>query len=368
MSARSAARACVRSLERDWSAQYADGHLLLLNGSTLMAQSFDPNTGSVTGSPTAIVATRGRRKHGIRLVLGVSRLVFWRTRPAFWLQANCGGSIGQVDSWRRSPRPTIMSICVCRQTTLVWHSHVRTSGLRLPTCGCGTWREAPNRGLTSQPLTDAAPVWSPAGEQIIFRSNRVSANLELFRTRPTAGAEAEIIYSGQQQRSAHGMNPSNVLSTDWSPDGRFMIYHVTTGSTPATTCGRFRSRESPNRFFWQARSTTKFRATSRQTVVGSRTPRTSPVDTRSTFRVFRTPALLRKQRSRLAAVCSHSGAGTAANCSTSGRTARLMAVAVRTRPTFEPGNVTPLFKTALPTKHERLSDGLRRRAATVNGS
>ena len=85
--------------------------------------------------------------------------------------------------------------------------------------------------LTSDPLTETAPLWSPTGDQIIFRANNNTSNIQFYRTRPSAGAEAEVIWSRDQQVRAHGANVSNAFSTDWSRDGRFLVYHVTTEDT-----------------------------------------------------------------------------------------------------------------------------------------
>ena len=65
--------------------------------------------------------------------------------------------------------------------------------------------------VASDLLTDSSPLWSPSGDRLIFRSNRANGVVELFQTPPTAGAEAVTVYSTEQERTAHGTVPTNLL-------------------------------------------------------------------------------------------------------------------------------------------------------------
>jgi Tol biopolymer transport system component len=203
--------------------------------------------------------------------------------------------------------------------------------------------------LTSDPLTDTGPQWSPAGDQIVFRSNRVSANLELFRMRPDAGGKAEAIWSSEQQRQAHGgVAPSNVLSTDWSPDGKFVIYHASSGDAgydlwalplegdarPIAIAGfphnELQGAVSPD---------------------GRWIAYTSDESGRYEIYVQAFPDPSTAQKTTVS-----TGGGIQPQWRGDGRElyylrsdGTLMAVAVRTQGTFAPGAVTALFKTALPT-------------------
>jgi Tol biopolymer transport system component len=56
--------------------------------------------------------------------------------------------------------------------------------------------------LTSDEFADAGPVWSPTGTEIVFRSNRSSSSLEVFRTQSHPGASADLIFGQEQQRLA----------------------------------------------------------------------------------------------------------------------------------------------------------------------
>jgi Tol biopolymer transport system component/DNA-binding winged helix-turn-helix (wHTH) protein len=69
--------------------------------------------------------------------------------------------------------------------------------------------------LTNHPATDILPVWSPTGEEIAFSSYR-SGNIDVFLQRADGGAEERAIVAG----------PKNERVTDWSRDGRYILYSV----------------------------------------------------------------------------------------------------------------------------------------------
>jgi Tol biopolymer transport system component len=70
--------------------------------------------------------------------------------------------------------------------------------------------------LTLDPLQDRLGVWSPDGNRIIFDSNRTGARDLYIKESDQAGGEQLVVKSDQNK---------NV--TDWSPDGRYVIYHST---------------------------------------------------------------------------------------------------------------------------------------------
>jgi len=80
--------------------------------------------------------------------------------------------------------------------------------------------------VTSERLVDASPIWSPDGNQIIFRSNRSSTiGVELYVTSASPGGMTQLVY-GINDNPASG-NPSNVVPCDWLPDGQVVFYQAT---------------------------------------------------------------------------------------------------------------------------------------------
>jgi len=74
-----------------------------------------------------------------------------------------------------------------------------------------------SRGATSRftfdPSNDQYPVWSPDGSRIVFASDR-SGHFDLYQ-KPSSGAGQEEVLL---------KSSSNAFPTDWSKDGRFIVY------------------------------------------------------------------------------------------------------------------------------------------------
>jgi Tol biopolymer transport system component len=69
--------------------------------------------------------------------------------------------------------------------------------------------------LTAHTATDIVPVWSPNGDAIAFSSYR-SGNIDVFVRQADASAEMKTIAA----------TPNNERVSDWSHDGRYIIYSV----------------------------------------------------------------------------------------------------------------------------------------------
>jgi Tol biopolymer transport system component len=76
------------------------------------------------------------------------------------------------------------------------------------------------RRFTFQAEQDSLPVWSPDGSRIVFRSIRKGV-LDLFEKPADGAGDEELLIQSTQSKSAN----------DWSPDGRFILYHTLDPST-----------------------------------------------------------------------------------------------------------------------------------------
>jgi len=214
----------------DWSVKYAMGHLLFLNGAVLMAQPFDVNRMALTGTAQPVAQRIGASStaYGAFSVSSTGVLAYSNAinQPAELRWVDRAGTLGSTVAdaadyidFRLSPDD----------------DRVAFSRTDPEAQGPDVWVLDLSRGtlsrLTSDPLTEAAPMWSPTGDEIIFRSNRAFRGLELFRTRPNPGAPIEEILTETQQNASPGLTESNALSSDWSPDGRFVLYHTPTRDT-----------------------------------------------------------------------------------------------------------------------------------------
>lgn len=69
--------------------------------------------------------------------------------------------------------------------------------------------------LTFDGATDASPIWSTDGREVVFRSNRAGVH-ELYR-RPANGSGSHAILP---------VSGGAKYPTDWMPDGRHLVYHA----------------------------------------------------------------------------------------------------------------------------------------------
>jgi len=198
--------------------------LLFLKGAVLMAQPFDVNRMALTGTAQPIAQRVGASStaYGAFSVSTTGVLAYTNAinQPAELRWVDRAGTLG----------PTVADAADYVDFRLSPDDdRVAFSRTDPEAQGPDVWVLDLSRGtlsrLTSDPLTDAAPMWSPTGDEIIFRSNRASGRLELFRMRPNPGAPIEEILTERQ------LPEGNVLSSDWSPDGRFVLYHTSTIET-----------------------------------------------------------------------------------------------------------------------------------------
>ena len=220
----------ARLVQNDFAAKVAAGHLLFLAGPVLMAQPFDVATRRLSGTPVFVAQPVGGSStaHGAFSASDTGVLAYsagllpaselaWVDRTGRRLET-IAQTADYVD-FRLSPDGTALALSRTSQQT------------QAPDIWVLDLVRGTESRVTSAPLTETSPLWSPGGDELIFRANNSAANIELYRTRPHAGAEIEVVWGRDQQLKAHGGNVSNVLSSDWSRDGRYVVYHVTSEDT-----------------------------------------------------------------------------------------------------------------------------------------
>jgi Tol biopolymer transport system component len=196
------------------------GHLLFVRGRTLLALPFDASRLERTGEPQPVAE-------------GVQSIGLAGGAAAFSVSAN-----GVLAYWRgaalattrltwftRDGSQTAAPIPVSSYTRLALAPdghHVAVEGQNEPGSP-GIWLLDLVRG-TTMPLTNDAfsiwPIWSPDGTSIIFSSTRGNGRLAPYRQSVTAGGEAQRL-----------LNPTiPTVATDWSTDGQTVV--VQTGGPP----------------------------------------------------------------------------------------------------------------------------------------
>ncbi len=239
-----------RLLDAQAATYAAPGYLLFVRQRTLFAQPFDPVRLELSGSP-AVVAEQlvvGEDPGAAALSASAAGPVVYRTGPAgtrsqfVWfdrsgkvLEAVAGSEIG--DGFNSSLSPDGRRLALSRFTD---DTPGRTADIWLLDLARGVASR-----FTSHPMFDLTPVWSPDGNRLAFSSNR---------TRADGSSGSFDVYV----KAATGLGNEDRLvghdfgdpPSDWSPDGRFILYHRAGLGTPATTSGRCRSMGIEHRSPW----------------------------------------------------------------------------------------------------------------------
>jgi len=204
------------------------GHLIFWRPpATMMAVSFDPKRGQVTGAPQALmrnvnawsladdgtlIYSRGARS--ARVDVGTNR------RTAQFLRVHRSGTAEPIDSawtvalgndetgWRLSPDGRFLAYReVAEEATDLWIRDLETGR---------------NRRFTHHTAYDSKPAWRPGSNELTFLTNRIPS--ESQRAAPYA------IWSGPIDRSRP---PEMVVdlrgairSFDWGPDGEWIVFRA----------------------------------------------------------------------------------------------------------------------------------------------
>jgi Tol biopolymer transport system component len=207
----------VRLMDTGSNGQYANGSLLFVRGTTLMAQRFDPTTLALSGEAVAVgdrvgmnisfmragafsVAETGALVYQVNGDTGTARLV--------WSDRN--GNRTDVLDERLPYRDLRLSPDGLRAAVSLANSRDNTSDV---------WIVSPVRGMRTRFTFDAAdefsPIWSADGAEIAFSSRR-KGHLDLYR-KTTGGADREDVLLN---------DAVDKTPTSWSPDGKFVLYSI----------------------------------------------------------------------------------------------------------------------------------------------
>jgi len=207
----------------DWGAQISQGYLLFLKGTTLMAQALDPDVrptgdavplrvnvaGGSAGYAAFSTSTTGMLAYANPMRAGRELRCFSRGGTALDTVAPAANYI----DFRLSPDETRVAysrVDPVMQATDVWVKDLRSGA---------------DRQVTSDSLTEASALWSPDGDEIIYRSNRGTLSNQLYRVNATGAGPAEMVLSVAQQRELQQATP---IPTDWSQSGAYVVYHAAT--------------------------------------------------------------------------------------------------------------------------------------------
>ena len=201
-----------RLLNSNVSAAYAPpGYLLFVRGRTLMAQPFDINKLDLAGEAVPVAEEIDRMIPTAHASFSVSENVlaytsfFEQSGRLEWLDRS-GKSLGTIGSLGR-----YINIALSHDDKTITASRVDSAGTR------DIWLIDLSRGtplrFTFNPVDEWLGVWSPDDKRIAFTSDQDGPG-NLYQ-KPSSGAASEEQILKTDERK---------WTTDWSPDGRFLLY------------------------------------------------------------------------------------------------------------------------------------------------
>jgi len=189
------------------------GHLLFLQGATLMAQPFDVNRLLTSGVATPVVEQIRRTSvvgGGMFSASGNGLLVYLKASPdsQFTWFDRAGNRLGVFGDpfvagarMQFSPDRTRVAVSVRSATDndrSIWiYDVVRGVGTR----------------FTFNPMPELLAAWSPDGQTLAFNSG-VKGRLDVYRRRVESAGPDDLVYADETNKSV----------TSWSPDGKYLLY------------------------------------------------------------------------------------------------------------------------------------------------
>ena len=322
----------------EWGAQISQGFLLFLKGTTLMAQPIGPGdrltgdvvplrtnvAGSSTGYPSFSTSTTGILTYANPTA---------RARELRWFSPS-GTALGAV-----APAADYVDFRLSADGTRLAYSRVDPRNQSVD-----VWvkdlRSGAEGQVTSEALTEASPLWSPEGDELIYRSNRGSRSSQFYRVTATGAGGAEIVLSDAQQRELQQITP---VPTDWSSSGAYVVYHAATpkGGTDLWALSLSDRKAIPLKRTLSNELHGSFSRDSRWIAYAS--------DESGRYEVYVQAFPDAKERWPIS-----TEGGSQPRWNPNGREllylrrdGTLMSVPIRTAPSFERGDAVPLFKTGL---------------------
>jgi eukaryotic-like serine/threonine-protein kinase len=201
-------------LRADAVAQYAEPGYLLFKRGTLLAQRTEGSDARLVGDPIPLTAPGvGSSSVVPYLALSTSAtgtLAYGTTRVEdtrlVW-QDRTGRLLGSIDV-NGASAPSLS-----RDGTMLAVSRT------LPQTGTDLWLYDVKRGTPMRFTFDSAStrsgIWSPDGKEVVFSAARNGTLGQMYR-KPTTGSGSDELLS-----NVDGSTP-----TDWSPDGRFILFYT----------------------------------------------------------------------------------------------------------------------------------------------
>jgi Tol biopolymer transport system component len=198
-------------LKSQSNAVYADGYLLFARSDQLMAQAFNPSTGTLSGAPQPLIRgvvndpttwhmDASASSDGLLLYgIGASGAaeILWMDRASKQL-STIAGNISNLYSMAISPQGDRIALGIDNGVNDIWILDI-ARGTRTR--------------LTFGPVSVKYAQWSPDGKWILYDSGR-NGKFQLLRKPSDGGGAEEELLSDDQI----------LIAAEWSRDGKYVLY------------------------------------------------------------------------------------------------------------------------------------------------
>jgi Tol biopolymer transport system component len=201
------------------NAAYANGYLLYIRDSTLMAQPLDLRRLQLTGEAQPVaenVETDSPWWHSVFTVSQNGILAFAPVSPnaknqLLWFDRTGKplGSVAGPEDYRTvrlSPDGQQLAVEISQPASDLWVFDLKQNT---------------KSQLTFGSFTNTLPAWSPDGKLLAFSSNRQNGTVDIFK-KPSASSQSEELLL---------QSPMDKFVMDWSPDGQYLLYLQSEGLT-----------------------------------------------------------------------------------------------------------------------------------------
>jgi Tol biopolymer transport system component len=206
----------------NWGAQISEGFLLFLRGTTLMAQAFGPGD-KLTGDAVPLVTNVAGGSGGYAAFSTSTTGILAYANPVHALRELRWFSRGGTALDAVAPAGDYTDFRLSSDETRLAYSRVDAVAQQ-PDVWVKDLRSGADRQITSDSLTQASALWSPAGDELIYRSNQGSLINQVYRVPATGVGRPEILLGGARLRELQQSTP---IPTDWSQSG-YLVYHAPT--------------------------------------------------------------------------------------------------------------------------------------------
>jgi serine/threonine protein kinase len=215
-----------RLLASQFGATYANGYIFSLTDSTLSAQPFDLRRRVLVGEPTPVA----EHVAGSTVLYGsysVSEtgLLAYATDTTTEMQLAWFARDGRLENMVGPPRDYAdVQLMPGGRRALVTRPDAKTSSANIWSIDVKTGDSFP---ITFDASIAAQPVVSPDGRELVFRSSR-QIPAPIFRRLTSGSGSDEVLLAPTK---VGPRDTGNLFPTDWSSDGRFILFHAAYADT-----------------------------------------------------------------------------------------------------------------------------------------